>query len=201
LHHREGTYWCSAPLRDEDQCNYKVRDAADVQAAPTPPVDEYVSYSTVGGDDKAPAMSFRAPSKVAAPRRTRQTAGKVSASRTAASITTTQTAEAKKKKKRKRTRSTVSVDTATVSSNIETIDVDDEEGDVESPSATVAPSVGTPRRAVSPVKQAVETPRQISTTQEHPRLGTDTIGDLGSHKRVKKAPPKACKAGFRSATK
>jgi hypothetical protein len=95
----------------------------------------------------------------------------------------------------------MSVDTTTISSNIETIDVDDEEGDVESPSTTAAPSAGTPRRAASPVKQAVETPRQMSKTQEHPKSSTNTMGDLGSHKRAKKAPPKPCKPGLRSATK
>jgi hypothetical protein len=43
LQHREGIYRCSAPLRDEDKRSYNVRDVADVQAAPPPPVDEYVS--------------------------------------------------------------------------------------------------------------------------------------------------------------
>jgi hypothetical protein len=56
-------------------------------------------------------------------------AGKISTSRAAATIAATQTAEAKKKK-RKQTRSTVLVDTATVSSDVETINVDDEEGDI-----------------------------------------------------------------------
>jgi hypothetical protein len=40
----------------------------------------------------------------------------------------------------------------TVSSDVETIDIDDEEGGIESPKATAAPSVGTPRRAASPGK-------------------------------------------------
>jgi hypothetical protein len=71
----------------------------------------------------------------------------------------------------------------TVSSDIETTDVDDEEGDIESPKATAAPSAGTSRRAVSPGKQAVE-------TQERPKSSTDTMGDVGSHKRAKKAQPK-----------
>jgi hypothetical protein len=70
-----------APLRDKDQRSDKVCDAADVQAAPTPPVNEYVSDSKVGSDDEAPATSRRAPSKVAVPRCTQQTAGKISASR------------------------------------------------------------------------------------------------------------------------
>jgi hypothetical protein len=58
-----------------------------------PPVDEYVSDSTVGSDNEALATSRRAPSKVAAPWRTWQTAGKISASQA-----TTQAAEAKKRK-------------------------------------------------------------------------------------------------------
>jgi hypothetical protein len=49
----------------------------------------------------------------------------------------------------------VSADTTTISSNIETIDIDDEDGDVQSPKATTAPSPG---------KQAVETPRPTSKT-------------------------------------
>jgi hypothetical protein len=88
LKHREGVYWCPAPLRNEDQHSYKVRDVADVQAAPAPPVDEYISDSTVGSDDEAPATSHihRAPSKVTAPRLTRQATGKLSISRAATTI-------------------------------------------------------------------------------------------------------------------
>jgi hypothetical protein len=56
------------------------------------------------------------------------------------------------KQKRKRIRSIVSVDMTTIGSNVETIDVNDDEGDAESPSATAAPSVGTPHRAASPEK-------------------------------------------------
>jgi hypothetical protein len=63
--HREGIYWCSVPLRDEDQLSYKVCGVGDVPVAPPPPVDEYISYSTVGSEDDAPAMSRRAQSKVA----------------------------------------------------------------------------------------------------------------------------------------
>jgi hypothetical protein len=70
VQHCEGIYWCSAPLHDEDQHSYKVHDMAGVQAAPPPPIDEYVSDSTVGSDSEAPATSRRAPSKVAASRRT-----------------------------------------------------------------------------------------------------------------------------------
>jgi hypothetical protein len=108
---------------------------------------------------------------------------------------------AEAKKKRKWTRSTVSVDTTTVKSDIKTIDIDNKEGNAESPSATAAPSVGTPRRVASPEKQAVEKPHQMSTTQERPRSSTETMGDLGSHKRARKAIPKPCKPGLRSATK
>jgi hypothetical protein len=133
-------------LRNEKERSYKVRDAADVQAALKLPIKEYISDSSMGSDDEAPAPR-RAPPKVAtsAPRRTRHATGKMPASRAEATITATQTAEAKKKK-RKRTKPTVSVDTTTVSSDIETIDVDDEEGDTESPGAMAAPSAGTPRR-------------------------------------------------------
>jgi hypothetical protein len=53
----------------------------------------------------------------------RQATGKISSSRVAATIAATQMAEAKKKKW-KRTRCSVSVDTAMVSSSVETIEVD-----------------------------------------------------------------------------
>jgi hypothetical protein len=175
---------CTAPLRDEDQRGYKVRDVADVQAASVPPIDEYFSDSTVGSDNEAPATSRRAPCKVAAPRCKQQTAGKIPTSQVA-----TQAAEAKK---RKQTRSAVSADTTTISSDVETIDVDDGEGDVESPKVTAA---------LSPGKKVVETPQQASKTQERLASSTDPVGDLGSHKWVKKAPPKTCKPGLRSATK
>jgi hypothetical protein len=52
--HHEGIYWCPAPLRNEDQRSCKVCDAADVQAAPTPPFDEYVSDSMVAGTETIP---------------------------------------------------------------------------------------------------------------------------------------------------
>jgi hypothetical protein len=70
--HREGIYWCPAPLRNEEERNYKVRDAANVQAAPQPPIEDYISDSSVGSDDGAPATR-RMPPKVAtsAPRHTR----------------------------------------------------------------------------------------------------------------------------------
>jgi hypothetical protein len=106
-----------------------------------------------------------------------------------------------KKKKWKRTRHTVSVDTATISSSVETIEIDVEEGDTESPGATAAPSAGTPRRAASTEEQAVETPRRMSATEERPRSSADIVGDLGLHKRVRKAPPNPCKPDLRSATK
>jgi hypothetical protein len=71
LQHREGIYWCPALLRNEDQRSYKVRDTADVQAAPPYPVDEYVYDSTVGSNNEASISSCRASSKVVAPRRMR----------------------------------------------------------------------------------------------------------------------------------
>jgi hypothetical protein len=107
---------------------------ADVQVAPPPPVDEYISDSIVGSDSEAPATSRRAPSKVAAPWRTRQTVGKIPTSQAATQITE------EKKRRGKWTRFAVSTDTTTASSDVETIDVEDDEGDVQSPKATTAPS-------------------------------------------------------------
>jgi hypothetical protein len=86
----------------------------------------------------------------------------------------------------------MSADTTTISSDIETIDIDDGEGDVQSPKATTTPSPG---------NHAVETPHQTSKTQGRSSSSTNPVGDLGSHKRMKKAPPKPCKPGLRSATK
>jgi hypothetical protein len=56
----------------------------------------------------------------------------------------------------KRTRSAVSTDTTTASSDVETIDVEDAEGDVQLLKATMAPS---------PVVQAAETPRPAPEAQ------------------------------------
>jgi hypothetical protein len=55
----------------------------DVQAAPAPPIDEYVSDSTIGSDNEAPAASCRASSKVAVQRRMRQATGKIPVSKAA----------------------------------------------------------------------------------------------------------------------
>jgi hypothetical protein len=85
----------------------------------------------------------------------------------------------------------VSADTTTVSSDVETIDVEDE-GDVQSPKATSAPSPG---------KQAAETPRPTPGAQGRSTSSTDPTADVGSNKRMKKAPPKPCKPDLRSATK
>jgi hypothetical protein len=54
-----------------------------------------------------------------------------------------------KKKKRKRTGPAVSADTMTVSSSVETINVDDEEDDAKSPDAAADPFQETPRKAAS----------------------------------------------------
>jgi hypothetical protein len=123
---------------------------ADVQVTPPPLVDEYVSDSMVGSDSEARATSRRAPSKVAAPRHTQQTAGKIPTSQAA-----TQIVEAKKRRG-KRTRSTLSTDTTTASSDVQTIDIEDVEGDVQSPKATTAPS---------PRGQAAERPHPAPRSQ------------------------------------
>jgi hypothetical protein len=182
----EGIYWCPAPLRDEDQRSYKVRSVADVQAVPPPLVDEYVSDSTVGSDSEAPATSRRGLSKVAAPRRTRQTAGKIPASQAVAQV-----AEAKKRRG-KQTKSAVSADITTKSSDIETIDVEEDDGDVQSPKATTAPSSG---------RQAAETPRPAPGAQGLSTSSTGLADDVRSNRRLKKAPPKPCKPNIRSAAK
>jgi hypothetical protein len=72
------------------------------------------------------------------------------------------------KKKRIWTRFTVSVEMTTVSSGVKTIEVDDDEGDAKSPSATTAPSAGTPRKAVLMEEQAVGTPRQAQQLKRAP---------------------------------
>jgi hypothetical protein len=186
VQHREGIYWCPAPLRDEDQRGYKVRSVADMQVAPSPPVVEHVSNSTVGSDSEAPATSRRGSSKVAAPRRTRQTAGKISASQAA-----TQVAEVNKRRS-KWTRSAVSVDTSTRSSDVETIDVEEDEGDVQSPKATTASSPG---------RRVAETPRPAPGAQGLSTSSTGQADDAGSNKRQKKAPPKPCNPNLRPAVK
>jgi hypothetical protein len=186
VQHREGIYWCPAPLRDEDQRCYKARNVADVQAPPPPPVEEYVSDSTVGSDSEAPATSRRGPSKVAMPRRNRQTTGKIPASQA-----TTQVTEAKKRRG-KRTRSVVSADTNTRSSDVETIDVEEDEGDVQSLKATTAPSSG---------RRAVETPCPTPGVQGLSTSSTAPADDAGSNKRQKKAPPKPCKSNLMPAVK
>jgi hypothetical protein len=95
----------------------------------------------------------------------------------------------------------VSVDMTTISSDAETIDFDDGRGRHRVTKRNCGSARGDTYRAASPVKQAVETPRQMSKTQERPKLRTDMMGDFGSHKRAKKAPLKPCKPGLRSATK
>jgi hypothetical protein len=96
-----------------------------------------------------------------------------------------------KKRRGKQTRSKVSVDTTTMSSDIETIDVEGDEGDVQSPKATTAPS---------PVGRATETPRPALEAQGRSTSSTGPTDDVGSNKRLKKAPPKPCKLGLRSET-
>jgi hypothetical protein len=83
-------------------------------------------------------------------------------------------------------------DTTTKSFDIETIDVEEDEGDVQSPRATTAMSPGT---------RAVETPRLAPGVQGLSTSSTSPEDDAGSNKRLKKAPPKPCKPGLRSATK
>jgi hypothetical protein len=78
-----------------------------------------------------------------------------------------------KKRRGKWTRSMVSADTTMVSSNVETIDIEDDEGDVQSPKATMAPSPG---------KQAAETPRPKPMARGRTTSSTDPANDVGSNK-------------------
>jgi hypothetical protein len=115
-------------------------------------------------------------------------------------IAATHTADAKKKK-RKRTGLAASADMTTVSSSVETINVEDEEDDAKSPStATVLPAE-TPRKATTTEGQLSQTPRKVATSEERSRSDADVLGDVGSQKRAKKALPKPCKLGLRLVTK
>jgi hypothetical protein len=115
-----------------------------------------------------------------------QTAGKIPTSQVATQVT-----EAKKRRG-KRTRSAVSADTTMKSSDVETIDVEEDEGDVQSPKATTAPS---------PDRQTAETPRSAPRAQGLSTSSTGPADDGGSNKRLKKAPPKPCKPNLGPTTK
>jgi hypothetical protein len=71
-----------------------------------------------------------------------------------------------KKKKRKRVGPTASADTTEVSSDVETINVEDEEDDARSPSTATAPSTETPHKVVAMEEQVTEMPRSIVTAVE-----------------------------------
>jgi hypothetical protein len=75
----------------------------------------------------------------------------------------------------------LSADTTTKSSDVEAIDIEDDEGDVQLPKATTAPS---------PIGQATETPRPAPETQGLFTSNTDPMDDAGLNKRSKKAPPR-----------
>jgi hypothetical protein len=84
----------------------------------------------------------------------------------------------------------VSADTTMMSSDVETIDVEDDEGDeedVQSPKAATAPS---------PAGLAAETPRPAPGAQGRSTSSTGPTDDVGSNKRLKKAPPKPCMSGL-----
>jgi hypothetical protein len=139
----------------------------------------------VGSDDEEPAAR-RELAKVAAlsPRRTRQTAGKIPASKAVVMIAATQAAESKKK--RKRVGPAVSADTSTTGTDVEMIGIE-EDDDAKSPNASI--------------EQAAQTPRKITGGGEHPRSGADVLGDAGWQKRAKNAPPKPIKLALRSTGK
>jgi hypothetical protein len=86
----------------------------------------------------------------------------------------------------------VSVDTTTKSYDVETIDVEGDDGDVQSPKATTASS---------PDRQAAETTCPTPGAQGLLTLSTGPVDDAGSNKRFKKAPHKPCKPNLWPATK
>jgi hypothetical protein len=86
----------------------------------------------------------------------------------------------------------VLTDTTSKSSDVETIDVEEDEGDVQSPRATAV---------LPPGRRAAEAPRPAPGAQGLSTSSTSPADDVGSNKRLKKAPPKPCKPGLRSATK
>jgi hypothetical protein len=116
----------------------------------------------------------------------RQTTGIMSASRAAATIAATQTTEVKKKK-RKRVGSAVSVDMATASSDIETINAQEEEDDAKLPDAAVVAPAKTPRKVAATEERVMETPRRAVAVEERSRLGADVLADVRSQKRVRRA--------------
>jgi hypothetical protein len=123
----------------------------------------------------------------------------MSASWAVATIAATQTAEAKKKK-RKRDGPTVSSDTTTVSSGVETINVEEEE-DVKSPDMATVPHAETPPKVAATEERVMETPRRAVAAVERSWSGADVLGEVGSQKRVRRAPHKPIKPGLRSASK
>jgi hypothetical protein len=79
-----------------------------------------------------------------------------------------------------------------MSFDIEAINIEDDEGDVQLPKATTAPSPG---------RQEAETPRPALGAQGRSTSSTGPVDDVGSNKKLKNAPPKPCKPDLRSATK
>jgi hypothetical protein len=98
--------------------------------------------------------------------------------------------------------SAVSVDTTTVSSDIATINIDkEEEDDAKSPNAATVPPAEMPRRAKTTKGPASETPRKVTTAEEHSRSTVDVLGNAWSRKRARRAPFKPVKLGLRSTIK
>jgi hypothetical protein len=116
----------------------------------------------------------------------------MSASRATKTIASTQTVEAKNKK-RKRVVPYVSSDTVTVSSGVETINVDDDEEDAKSPDMSTVLLAKMPRKATAVEELALEAHRKVATVEERSRLGADVLGDSGLQKTARSAPPNPIK--------
>lgn len=180
-------------MRNEEDRSFKVRAVKDIQPPPQQCIEEYISNSSVGSDDNGPTMRW-VPRKATTlvSRRTRQTVGKMSASRATKTIASTQTVEAKNKK-RKRVVPYVSSDTVTVSSGVETINVDDDEEDAKSPDMSTVLLAKMPRKATAVEELALEAHRKVATVEERSRLGADVLGDSGLQKTARSAPPNPIK--------
>jgi uncharacterized protein (DUF1800 family) len=86
-------------------------------------------------------------------------------------------------------------------SDVETINIEEEEDDARSPSAAMMPPTETPSKVTAAEERATETPRKAVAAEGHSRSDADVSSDAGSQKRAKKAPPKPIKSELRSASK
>ena len=136
-------YWCPAPLPEGQEARRKLRTLEDLEVPPAELLEGYVSDSSVEADvDEDPEVGATSATKpTGASRRTRVTAGKVSASKAEAR----KTAELEAEKKRKRGKTIVTP----LSRPIEAEEEEEEEVEVSEPRS---PSPETKRRKAEVVE-------------------------------------------------